>query len=209
LRLCAVDGIDDVGFIDALLDNLEGDLCIDRRRVHATGMSNGAELAHRLACDLSWRIASITPVAGTDNTTSCAPTRPVPVMHIHGSADQNVPFDGGVGCGLSGVPTRRAGLMALNLATAVGRPTPRLVGGRHLWTQGRCLCEAVVLCTIAGGVLCSGRRAAGSRTSATASFGAQARPSTPAGALELFRPGAHARRAWIRAQAREPVRQCR
>lgn len=149
-------GIDDVGFIDALLDDLEGDLCIDRRRVHATGMSNGGGLSHRLACDLSWRIASVAPVAGTDNTTSCAPTRPVPVMHIHGSADQNAPFAGGVGCGPSGSDNTSVPETMGRWQERDGCPgdsRPRLVGGDGTCeTQGRCHNEAeVVLCTIAGG----------------------------------------------------------
>lgn len=99
----AVDqGVDDVGFVSAMLDRLETSLCVDRRRVFATGMSNGAILAHRLACDLGGRIAAVAPVSGTDNTVSCDPLRPVPVLSIHGSADRNVPYEGGLGCGPSG-----------------------------------------------------------------------------------------------------------
>lgn len=148
--------IDDVGFIGALLDQLESEVCIDRRRVHATGMSNGAELAHRLACDLSWRIAAVAPVAGTDNTTTCAPTRPVPVMTIHGTADQNVPFDGGVGCGLSGVATTSVPETIARWQErddCPGGNAPRFVEGDGTCeTHGHCHSEAeVVLCTIAGG----------------------------------------------------------
>jgi polyhydroxybutyrate depolymerase len=87
-------GVDDVGFVDALLDELEGSFCIDTSRIYATGMSNGGFMSHRLGCDLSDRIAAIAPVAGHDVTQSCAPTRPVPVMHFHGTADGTVPFSG-------------------------------------------------------------------------------------------------------------------
>ena len=149
-------GIDDIGFIDALLDQLETDLCIDRRRIHATGMSNGAQLSHRLACDRSWRIASVAPVAGTDNTLACAPTRPMPVMHIHGTADQNAPFAGGMGCGLSGIDTTSAPDTIAAWQGRNGCPgsaKPRLVAGDGVCeTHGRCRNEAeVVLCTIAAG----------------------------------------------------------
>jgi poly(3-hydroxybutyrate) depolymerase len=55
---------DDVGFVRALVDSLERELGIDRRRVYATGISNGAMFAHRLACDLPGVLAAIAPVAG-------------------------------------------------------------------------------------------------------------------------------------------------
>jgi polyhydroxybutyrate depolymerase len=62
-------------------------------------MSNGGILSHRLACELADRIAAIAPVAGTDLTSTCNPTRPIAVMHTHGTADGHVPWDGGEGCG--------------------------------------------------------------------------------------------------------------
>jgi polyhydroxybutyrate depolymerase len=95
--------VDDVGFVRALLDRLEVTACIDRRRVYAQGISNGAILSHRLACELADRIRAIGPVAGTDMTASCEPTRPVPVLEIHGSADPFVPYGGGLGCGPGGI----------------------------------------------------------------------------------------------------------
>lgn len=152
----ASTGIDDVGFIDAVLDEVERTLCVDRRRIHATGMSNGAQLSHRLACDRSWRIASVAPVAGTDNTTACAPTRPVPVMHIHGTADQLSPFTGGLGCGLSGNDSTSVGDTIARWQDRNGCPgaaAPRFVEGDGTCeTHGRCRNEAeVVLCRIADG----------------------------------------------------------
>jgi len=95
--------VDDVGFIGALLDHLDAELCIGRDRVYATGMSNGAIMSHRLACELTDRIAAIAPVAGTDMTATCAPSRPIPVLQIHGTDDGHVPWDGGEGCGPAGV----------------------------------------------------------------------------------------------------------
>lgn len=92
-------GIDDVGFTSVLLDAVEAELCVDNRRVYATGLSNGGFMAYRLACDLSARITAIAPVAGTDYTTSCSPSRPVPVFHFHGSSDFIVRPDGVAGFG--------------------------------------------------------------------------------------------------------------
>lgn len=86
--------IDDVGFTRAMLDALDANLCIDARRVYATGLSNGAYMAHRLACELADRIAAIGSVAGTNAFLACSPVRPVPVYHFHGTADTVVPYDG-------------------------------------------------------------------------------------------------------------------
>ena len=86
--------VDDVGFVRALLDDLGTRVCVDPKRVYATGMSNGGFMSHRLACDLADRIAAIAPVAGTNAATSCDPSRPVPVLHLHGTADTIVPFLG-------------------------------------------------------------------------------------------------------------------
>lgn len=89
--------VDDMGFVQALLANLETVANVDKRRIYATGMSNGAIMSYRLACELSDVIAAIGPVAATQNIDECAPSRPVPVLHIHGDADRHAPYEGGVG----------------------------------------------------------------------------------------------------------------
>lgn len=89
--------IDDVGFVRALLADLERAVSIDRRRVFATGMSNGAIFSYRLASELSDQIAAIAPVAGTMGTETCSPSRPISVIHFHGTDDQFCPFHGGQG----------------------------------------------------------------------------------------------------------------
>jgi polyhydroxybutyrate depolymerase len=94
--------VDDVAFTRALLDDLATVLHVDGRRVYATGMSNGAIMAYRLAAELSGRIAAIAPVAGTLGVPEPEPARPVPVLHVHGTADEHVPWGGGVGIGVSG-----------------------------------------------------------------------------------------------------------
>lgn len=72
-------------------------LTVDRDRVYAIGMSNGAMMAYRLACDASDVFRGIMAVAGTDNTNTCKPARPVPVLHIHARNDDRVLFNGGAG----------------------------------------------------------------------------------------------------------------
>jgi len=88
---------DDVGFIEALLDEIEGSLCIDRDRVFATGIRNGGMFVHRLGCDLPHRFAAIAPVAGTiAKGFNCAPSsdHEVSMMNIYATRDRTVPFDG-------------------------------------------------------------------------------------------------------------------
>ncbi len=89
--------VDDVGFINAVLDDVSSLFNIDASRIYATGLSNGAMMAYRLACELSGRIAAIAPIAATMAVRECRPERPVSVIHFHGTADRNSPFMGGVG----------------------------------------------------------------------------------------------------------------
>jgi polyhydroxybutyrate depolymerase len=97
--------VDDVGFVRALLSDLSAVVNVDQQRIYATGMSNGAIMSYRLACELSDLIAAIGPVAATQNLAECEPKRPVPVLHIHGDSDQHAPYAGGVGAkSLVGVP---------------------------------------------------------------------------------------------------------
>lgn len=89
--------VDDVAFINALLDDLFNLYSVDRHRVYVTGLSNGGIMAYRLACELSARIAAIAPVAATLGTEISALDRPVSVLHFHGSDDEYIPLEGGRG----------------------------------------------------------------------------------------------------------------
>jgi polyhydroxybutyrate depolymerase len=90
----AGEDIDDVGFTAALLDVLEATFCVDVDRVYATGLSNGGFMAHHLACRLADRITAIAAVSGPEGSPGCNPGRAVPVLHIHGTADNVVPYNG-------------------------------------------------------------------------------------------------------------------
>ena len=92
---------DDAGFMRDLIDRAEAGLCIDAARVYSAGMSNGAAMTLRLACNLSDRIAAAASVTGTTFPANCPSTRAVPVIAFHGTADPVVPYEGGrVGAGL-------------------------------------------------------------------------------------------------------------
>ncbi len=93
----ARNDVDDVGFVNQLLDTLEAEYSIDTNRVFATGHSNGGILSYRLACELSDRIVAAGLQSGTLEIDRCAPSQPVSLLHLHGTADTNLPIDGGRG----------------------------------------------------------------------------------------------------------------
>lgn len=86
--------VDDVGYIARVLDDLGRNFKVDWKRVYATGLSNGAMMSYRLACELSARFAAIAPVAGVGVFTKCPLERPVPTLHFHGTADLCEPYEG-------------------------------------------------------------------------------------------------------------------
>jgi polyhydroxybutyrate depolymerase len=89
--------VDDVGFVRAVLADLQKRLDIDPRRIYAQGMSNGGMFSYRLACEMADTFAAVAAVAGTDGLPACAPSRAVPVLHIHALDDDRVLFHGGAG----------------------------------------------------------------------------------------------------------------
>jgi polyhydroxybutyrate depolymerase len=91
------NSVDDVQFTRDLLAAIENDYCIDPKRIFATGFSNGGFFAHRLGCEMSDVFGAIAPVSGVlgIDPSSCLPTRPIPVLDFHGTADPIVPYDGG------------------------------------------------------------------------------------------------------------------
>jgi polyhydroxybutyrate depolymerase len=96
------NNIDDVAFLREVIHRVERQASIDPREVFVTGMSNGAMMSWRLACEAP-EVRAIAPVEGTDNTRSCRPAHPVPVIEFHAADDDHVPFNGGVGVGPSHV----------------------------------------------------------------------------------------------------------
>jgi len=92
------ENIDDVGFISELIDYMIRNYNTDQKRVYVTGISNGAIMSYRLACELSHKITAIAPVDGNIPyllLPDCKPSKPVSVLAINNSDDPLVPFDGG------------------------------------------------------------------------------------------------------------------
>jgi polyhydroxybutyrate depolymerase len=91
-------GINDVGFISRLIDRLSSNYKITPEQIYVTGFSNGGYMTHRLACELSEKIAAVALVAAnlSENLAAgCAPKRAVPVLQISSTADPLTPYDGG------------------------------------------------------------------------------------------------------------------
>ncbi len=153
-------GVSDVDYLDAVLADVMRRRPVDRRRVFAVGYSNGAFMAHRLACERSERLAAIVAFSGVGwlDPGRCRPTAPVAVLQVHGDADPIVALDGGHLLGRPDLPRHpsapettagwaRALGCASTKAAAVapgpaisGKPTSRLVypgcprGAVELWT---------------------------------------------------------------------------
>lgn len=89
--------IDDVGYIRAVVKQVTDRYRIDPARIYATGMSNGGMMAYTLACEAGDLFAAVGVVSGIVTDPDCRPAEPVSVIHVHGSADQNVPIKGGIG----------------------------------------------------------------------------------------------------------------
>jgi polyhydroxybutyrate depolymerase len=100
--------VNDVSFVEQLLDRLTATLCIDETRIYATGLSNGGGMAQVLACRMKDRIAAIGVVAAAPFVdTGCDEAGPVPVIAFHGTADEVAAFEGeGSIFGLSFQPVR-------------------------------------------------------------------------------------------------------
>jgi len=86
----------DVDFVSDLIDQLSRDYTLDPKRIYANGHSNGGGMAFLLSCTLSERIAAFGGVSGAYHTPweKCNPSRPVPAIIIHGTADPTVPYEG-------------------------------------------------------------------------------------------------------------------
>jgi polyhydroxybutyrate depolymerase len=99
LKTTAVkEGVDDIGFLRAVVNDIEKQHPIDRARIYATGISNGGLMSYRLACDAADLVSAIATVAANlsvDLSRECRPARSVPVAIINGTDDPMMPWLGG------------------------------------------------------------------------------------------------------------------
>jgi polyhydroxybutyrate depolymerase len=150
--------VDDVGFLTRLLDQLSTDYRIDQARVFVTGVSNGAMMAYRFACERADRVTAVASVAGAVVVDECQPSRPMSVLEIHGTEDPLVPYEGGTPSApeAAGAPPQRSTTAMMQRWAALGGcppPTPPNVVGAvtvESWT-GCAGGRAVELVTVRGG----------------------------------------------------------
>lgn len=126
----AEDGVDDVAYLDKVLEIAGALHPLERRRLHLAGFSSGAMMAYRYACERPDRVASVLAVSGT-LTTDCPGGRDVAVLAVHGALDRTVPLQGSAYSPVMGSPLRPVSFVS----TAFG-PRVRLVvlpGHGHGW----------------------------------------------------------------------------
>jgi polyhydroxybutyrate depolymerase len=145
------ENLDDVGFITQVVATVRGQLPIDPRRIYVTGMSNGAMMSERLACETTL-FAAAAPVAGAQMV-PCDDPHPISVLHIHGLADSNVPMDGSPGDGRGKVPAHPPVTDTIAMWRTLDRCSPATSTTVGLVTRSSATCadgRAVDLVTVKG-----------------------------------------------------------
>ena len=112
-----------------MLDKVESLTCVNTARIYATGVSNGGGMAALLGCTLALRLAAIAPVAGGyGSLPACRPSHPLPVLEVHGDADQVVPYAGRGPSKFGSVPAFLAQWRRINGCTSAPKMLPAPVG---------------------------------------------------------------------------------
>jgi polyhydroxybutyrate depolymerase len=93
--VAATKNVDEEAFVRKMLADVRTIVNIDTKRIYATGLSDGAALSYRLACEMSDTFAAVAPVAGSLLIDPCQPAQSISVMDVHGLNDDVVPYEGG------------------------------------------------------------------------------------------------------------------
>ena len=89
--------VDDVSFLETLIDEFSSNDGIDTEKVFCTGMSNGGDFCYLLACEASESFLGVAPISGMimgDILANCAPSQTVGILEIHGTNDNTTYYDG-------------------------------------------------------------------------------------------------------------------
>lgn len=162
---CNFEGspVDDVAYLNAVIDDMSARYNVDAKRVYFLGHSNGGFMSYRMACESGARIAGIVVLAGAMwiDVTKCPAGTPVPVLHVHGDDDQVISYDGRApGGGLPGYPSAKQSIADWATINGCGAVTDTsetldLVTGAAVETKvARAACPAgrgAELWTITGG----------------------------------------------------------
>lgn len=149
------NNVNDIGFVDALLRNVRSSYNVDPNRVYAMGFSKGGMMAYRSACVLRGQITAIAAVSATLSSADCPNPEGVSVLHIHGTNDENVPFDGGVGQftgGRADWPAVQRGLQYFQSGNQCSGQQSQRISSDTTCTISSCSnSEEVQLCLVQGG----------------------------------------------------------
>ncbi len=117
-------GIDDTSYLATLVEEIARRPDVETSRMYMAGFSNGGMMAYRFAC-VSDRLAGIASVSGT-RVINCPPRQPLSILHIHGTADDTVPYQGGAGlvAAIMGVSFQPVPTMAEQVAADDGCTAP-------------------------------------------------------------------------------------
>jgi polyhydroxybutyrate depolymerase len=120
-------GVDDSGYLEGLIRDIEAVYSVDPKRVYIVGHSNGGFMAYRMACDHADTVAAIVSVAGAmfKDPSACKPSHPVSVLEVHGTADDVIPYRGGR---FQGAPVPGAEQSVLDWARFDGCARPPTAG---------------------------------------------------------------------------------
>ena len=86
--------VDDFGFIETLIEEISSNYNIDLERIYAVGYSNGGMMAYGLANHKSELIAAVASVSGAMLDCTGPTLHPMPVIHLHGTDDLDLPYNG-------------------------------------------------------------------------------------------------------------------
>lgn len=151
--------IDDVAFMTEIIKRTEVELSIDADRVYVAGLSAGAAMAYRIACEQGGLIAAIGSISGSLVTPECTPRSNVSILEIHGTADTTSPYDGcsptTVPCGNPAATRPAVESMMARVRALFGCPVPTLVRDGPVMTTSASPCRGgteIRLVTAEGGV---------------------------------------------------------
>lgn len=145
----ARDGTDDVGFITAAVGDIARNIGVDPSRVYATGISNGGIMSYTLACNTA-DFAAIGPDSATQ-LDPCPSPRPTSVIHIHGTADRLIPYNGGRGTSVIDGPSVASVNAFWRNVDRCGTPATATNGPVTTSTAACADHRAVALVTVDGG----------------------------------------------------------